>query len=40
VQLEPVAHDTLPLSPTVTLHVEFGSQVMLQDLPHVPVHVA
>ncbi len=40
VQLEPAAHETLPLSPTVTLHEEFALQLTLQLLPHEPVHVA
>ena len=33
-QLPSVPHDTLPLSPTVTWQLEFGWQLMLQDLPH------
>ena len=35
-QLPSVPHDTLPLSPTVTWQLEFGWQLMLQDLPHEP----
>jgi hypothetical protein len=38
-QLVFAAHETLPLSPTVTTQLELGWQVMLQDLPQVPVHV-
>jgi hypothetical protein len=37
VQLAPAAHETLPLSPTVTWHEEFGWQLTLHDFPHLPV---
>jgi hypothetical protein len=39
VQLVPAAHETLPLSPTVTWHEEFGWQFTLHDFPHLPVQV-
>jgi len=38
-QVEPAAHDTLPLPPTVTLHDALAAQSMLHDSPHVPSHV-
>jgi hypothetical protein len=32
-------HDTLLLAPTVTSHSDSPLQLMLHDVPHVPVHV-
>jgi hypothetical protein len=39
VHVEPAAHDTLLLLPTVTLQSDSPEQLMLHDAPHVPVHV-
>jgi len=38
-QVEPSVQVTLPLSPTVGLHVDMPAQSTLHDLPHVPWHV-
>jgi hypothetical protein len=39
-QVEPAAHDTLPLAPTVTSHDAFVPQSMLHDSLQLPVHSA
>jgi len=39
-QVEPAAHDTLPLGPTVTSHDAFAPHDSVHDSPHIPVHDA
>jgi len=39
VHVEPDAHDMLPLAPSVTSQSDIPEQLMLHELPHVPVQV-